>query len=397
MQKLKDIDLKGKRALIRVDYNVPMLEGRVQNDFRIRSSIPTIKHCLNNGASVVLMSHLGRPGGQFNDDLSLDPIAFDIEDLLNIDVHFSKDCVSKESIELSHSLKPGEVHLLENLRFHDTETTNDDVFSLLLAQHGDVYINDAFGTAHRAHASNVGVVNHIECAVPGLLMEKEWTYLSQKLSNPEQPYVVILGGSKVSGKIEWIDNLIEKADTILIGGAMAFTFLKAQDKSIGLSLCEDDMIEQASKILDLSKDSGTSILLPVDFVCSKNIEDELNTEIFYSENIPDDYIGLDIGPETSMQYSMILSNAKKVIWNGPMGMFEKNSFATGTQSLAYEIKELTNNNNLNSIVGGGDTVRAIKSFTQSKYFTHVSTGGGASLKLLSGDELNFITTWKNNE
>ena len=386
MQKLKDIDLKGKRVLIRVDYNVPMLEGRVQNDFRIRSSIPTIKHCLNNGASVVLMSHLGRPGGQFNDDLSLDPIAFDIEDLLDIDVHFSKDCVSKESIELSHSLKPGEVHLLENLRFHDTETTNDDVFSLLLAQHGDVYINDAFGTAHRAHASNVGVVNHIECAVPGLLMEKEWTYLSQKLSNPEQPYVVILGGSKVSGKIELIDNLIEKADTILIGGAMAFTFLKVQGKPVGGSLIDQENLEVAQKILKAAKDKNVKIELPVDVVCATGMDNDTPWRVAYLDDLKSNEKGFDIGPETCMNFEMVLSNAKTVVWNGPLGVTEVQSFATGTQAIAAAVKSLTNQG-VTTIIGGGDTAAAIEDMGFSDSYSHISTGGGASLEMLSGKSL----------
>jgi len=386
MQKLTDIDLKGMRVLIRVDYNVPMQEGRVQNDFRIRASIPTIKHCLNSGASVVLMSHLGRPGGEFDDDLSLDPIAFDVEDLLGIDVHFSKDCISKESIELSHSLKPGEVHLLENLRFHEAETTNDDIFSLLLAQHGNVYVNDAFGTAHRAHSSNVGVVKHIESVAVGLLMEKEWTFLSEKLAQPEQPYIVILGGAKVGGKIELIHHLIEKADTILIGGAMAFTFLKVQGKNIGASLVDDENLAVAEEILSKANDKNVKIELPVDVVCATGMADDTPWRVTNLEDMKSNEMGFDIGPETCMNFEMLLSAAKTVVWNGPLGVTEIQSFATGTQAIASAVKVLTDTG-VTTIIGGGDTAAAIEEIGFKDGYSHVSTGGGASLEILSGKVL----------
>ncbi|MBC8311465.1 MAG: phosphoglycerate kinase [Candidatus Marinimicrobia bacterium] len=386
MQKLTDIDLNGKRVLIRVDYNVPMQEGRVQNDFRIRASMPTIKHCLNSGASVVLMSHLGRPNGEFDDDLSLDPIAFDVEDLLDIDVHFSKDCISKESIELSHSLKPGEVHLLENLRFHNTETDNDDVFSLLLAQHGDVYVNDAFGTAHRAHASNVGVTQHIEAVAPGFLMEKEWKYLSAGLDKPEQPYMVILGGAKVAGKIELIHNLMEKADTILIGGAMAFTFLKAQGKNIGASLVDEDNLAVAEEILNIAKTKNVRIELPVDVVCATGMADETPWRVANLDEMKPKEMGFDIGPETCMNFEMLLSMAKTVVWNGPLGVTEIQSFATGTQAVASAVKNLTKMG-VTTIIGGGDTAAAIEEMGFKDGYSHVSTGGGASLEILSGKSL----------
>jgi 3-phosphoglycerate kinase len=386
MQKLTDIDLKGKRVLIRVDYNVPMLEGRVQNDFRIRSSMPTIKYCLNSGASVVLMSHLGRPGGEFDDDLSLDPIAFDVEDLLGIDVHFSKDCISKESIELSHSLKPGEVHLLENLRFHETETTNDDIFSLLLAQHGNVYVNDAFGTAHRAHASNVGVVKHIESVAAGLLMEKEWTFLSEKLAQPQQPYIVILGGAKVGGKIELIHHLLEKADTILIGGAMAFTFLKVQGKNIGASLVDSENLSVAEEILNKANDKNIKIELPVDVVCATGMADDTPWRVASLAEMKSNEMGFDIGPETCMNFEILLSEAKTVVWNGPLGVTEIQSFATGTQAVASAVKFLTDTG-VTTIIGGGDTAAAIEEIGFKDGYSHVSTGGGASLEILSGKTL----------
>ena len=386
MQKLTDIDLNGKRVLIRVDYNVPMQEGRVQNDFRIRASMPTIKHCLNSGASVVLMSHLGRPGGQFDDDLSLDPIAFDVEDLLDIDVHFSKDCISKESIELSHSMKPGEVHLLENLRFHDTETTNDDIFSLLLAQHGDIYVNDAFGTAHRAHASNVGVVSHIDTVAAGFLMEKEWTFLSEKLAQPEQPYMVILGGAKVAGKIELIHYLMEKADTILIGGAMAFTFLKVQGKNIGASLVDEDNLAVAEAILKTATEKNVRIELPVDVVCATGMADDTPWRVANLDEMKSNEMGFDIGPETCMNFEMLLSTAKTVVWNGPLGVTEIQSFATGTQAIASAVKGLTDMG-VTTIIGGGDTAAAIEEMGFKDAYSHISTGGGASLEMLSGRSL----------
>jgi len=379
MQKLKDIDLKGKRVLIRVDYNVPMLEGRVQNDFRIRSSIPTIKHCLNNGASVVLMSHLGRPGGQFNDDLSLDPIAFDIEDLLDIDVHFSKDCVSKESIELSHSLKPGEVHLLENLRFHDTETTNDDVFSLLLAQHGDVYINDAFGTAHRAHASTFGVAQLLPSA-PGLLLQKEIQYLGGIFEAPQRPLVTILGGSKVSTKLTVLKSLLETSDKVLLGGGMIFTFYKAMGLNIGKSLCEDDFIEQANQLLQGYADK---LILPEDIRVCNEIKEGAEVKVVAKDNIPQDLLGVDIGPQTETNYQNILSDSKTVLWNGPMGIFEIEVFANGTRAICEALAEL----DANTIVGGGDSVAAVTQMGYETKMSHISTGGGASLEFLEGKEL----------
>ncbi len=386
MQKLSEIKLQGKRVLIRVDYNVPMYDGQVQNDFRIRASLPTIKHCLDNGASVVLMSHMGRPKGEVNRDMSLDPIAFDVEDLLDIDVHFSNDCVSPESIKLSQSLKPGEIHLLENLRFHAAETENEDTFSLLLAQHGDVYVNDAFGTAHRAHASNVGVVNHIPVAVPGLLMEKEWQYLSEKLENPEQPYVVILGGAKVAGKIELIHQFMEKANDILIGGAMAFTFLKAKGLNVGGSLVDEENLSIATEILNIAKEKNINIHLPVDVVCASEMSDESPWRVVYLDELKENEMGFDIGPETCMNYEMVLSGAKTIVWNGPLGVTEISAFSTGTQAIASAVQRLTDEG-VTTIIGGGDTAAAIEDMGFKDGYSHVSTGGGASLEILSGKKL----------
>ena len=388
---LKDIEIRNKKVLIRVDFNVPIEDGEVKDTFRLDSTVDTIEYCLSQNASIILMSHLGRPKGH-DENYSLYPIMDYLEEKFNVYVHFSNDCISNESISVSNKMLKKEIHLLENLRFYDEEMLNDKEFAKKLSNHADVYVNDAFGLSHRSHASNSQILKFFDNKCIGALMEKEITNLSEDIDSDS---VIIIGGAKISTKIKMIENYINKASHILIGGAMAFTFLKAQNISIGLSLFEEEMIAESKKILSKIGDSKTSLVLPTDFVCSKDINSD-DTEIYYSNNIPDTCMGLDIGPETSMQYSMILSAAKKVIWNGPMGMFEKNRFATGTQSLAYDIKEFTSKNSLNSIVGGGDTVRAIKAFTDCNCFSHVSTGGGASLKLLSGEKLNFVRSWNEN-
>ena len=393
IKRLKDIDISHKKVLIRVDFNVPIDNGIVMDTFRLDATVDTINYCLSQNASVILMSHLGRPKLR-DDKYSLYPIMDYLEEKFNVFVHFSEDCISDLSINTSNKMLKKEIHLLENLRYYTEEVSNDTLFAEKLSHHGDIYVNDAFGLSHRSHASNSEIVKFFKSKCIGNLMDREILNLSKDVDSNT---AVIIGGAKISTKIKMIYNYIGKASHVLIGGAMAFTFLKAQGKNVGLSLIENEMIDEAKKILNTASKSKTSILLPLDFVCSKDIDDENDTEVYYSDSIPDNFIGLDIGPETSMQYSMILSAVKKVIWNGPMGMFEKNSFATGTQSLAYEIKELTNKNNMISIIGGGDTVRAIKAFTEYKNFTHVSTGGGASLKLLSGEELNFLKEMNQNE
>jgi len=393
MKSIKDINIRNKKVLVRVDFNVPIENSIIKDTFRLDAAVPTINYCLSQNASVVLMSHLGRPNGK-DSKCSLYPIVEYLEEKFNVYVHFSDDCISEKSVEQSQKMLPKEIHLIENLRYYSEEKENDEKFSNSLSKHADIYIYDAFGLSHRSHASNSSILKFFKMKGIGLLMESEMKHLSDDI---DKNTVIVIGGAKISTKIKMINNYLGKASHILIGGAMAFTFLKAIGKNIGLSLCEDNMLSEAQSILDLSKKLNTSVVLPDDFVCSKSFEDSNESEIFNVDDISDDYIGLDIGPETSMNFNLILGNSKKVIWNGPMGMFEKNNYATGTQSVSFEIKELTANNDLISIIGGGDTVRAIKSFTDTDNYTHVSTGGGASLKLLSGEKLDFINTWDKYE
>ncbi|MBC8312298.1 MAG: phosphoglycerate kinase [Candidatus Marinimicrobia bacterium] len=386
MKNITELKLNGKRVLIRVDYNVPLNEGIVVDDFRIKASLPTIKHCLNEGASVVLMSHLGRPNGKIVPSMSLDPVAFSLEDLLERDVMFSEDCISDDAIGLSQQMLPREVHLLENLRFHNGETENDPEFSSYLGEHADIYINDAFGTAHRSHASNVGVASIVNETAMGFLMEKELKYLGETMKTPGQPFVVILGGAKIGDKIPLIENMIEKADAILIGGAMAFTFLKVQGKNVGASLIDENNLNTAEAILILAEKNNTNIVLPVDVVAGPKLSDDATWRIANLDELKTDEAGYDIGPETTMEFEMLLSGAKTIFWNGPLGVSEIPAFSTGTQAIASAVIDQTEDGAI-SIIGGGDTASALKQYGLNKGFTHISTGGGASLQLMSGKQL----------
>jgi len=386
MKYITDLKLNRKRVLIRVDFNVPLNGGVVVDDFRIRASLPTIKHCLNEGASVVLMSHLGRPNGEIVPAMSLDPVAFCLEDLLGREVMFSEDCISEDAIGLSHQMLPREVHLLENLRFHKGETDNDPEFSSYLAEHADIYINDAFGTSHRSHASNVGVPSIVNETAIGILMENELKYFGDSMNNPEQPCVLILGGAKIGDKIKLIENMMQKAETILIGGAMAFTFLKVQGKNVGSSLIDEENIITAEKILTLAKNTDTNIVLPVDVVAGPKLSDDGNWRVINLSQLKNDEAGYDIGPETTMEFEMVLSNAKTIIWNGPLGVSEIPAFSTGTQAIASAVIDQTENGAI-SIIGGGDTASALKQYGLDVGFSHISTGGGASLQLMSGKQL----------
>lgn len=388
MKTLKDIKINNKRVLIRVDYNVPIENDIVKDTFRLDASVDTINYCLSQNASIIIMSHLGRPKNN-DPKLSIYPILDYLEEKFNVFVHYSDDCISKEAIDKSQNMLKKEIHLLENLRYYDEEISNDELFAKKLSKHADVYINDSFGLSHRQHASNSSILKFFDKKCIGLLMQKEIKHLSTVIDNKS---IVIIGGAKISTKINMINKYLGNASHILIGGAMAFTFMKAIGKNIGGSLYEENMIPIANDIMNSSKDKGTNIVLPNDFVCSKINSDKF--DVLSSDDITDLDIGYDIGPETSMNFSMIIKNSVKVIWNGPMGMFEKPQYATGTQALCYEIKQSTINNNLISIVGGGDTVSAIKSFTNTSNFTHVSTGGGASLKILSGEKLDFVKSWE---
>ncbi|MCO6432642.1 MAG: phosphoglycerate kinase [Deltaproteobacteria bacterium] len=396
---VEKLDVKGKRVLTRVDFNVPIKEGVVADDTRIRESLPTIRNIIERGGKLILMSHLGRPGGNVDAKLSLKPVAACLEKLLGKSVSFVGDCVGETVKQIASELKPGDVLLLENVRFHpeeellhkyakqDEATKNRiDDFVRALASLGDVYVNDAFGTAHRAHASTQGVTKYFSQNAAGLLMQKEIEYLSRALENPERPFVAILGGAKVSDKIKVVTHLLEKVDALLIGGAMAYTFLKSQGKPVGKSLVEEDQLQVAAATLEKASKLGKKLLLPVDHLVAAQFEAETPAAIV--EVIPDDMMGLDIGPRTVQLYSDEIKKARTVVWNGPMGVFEKSAFANGT----FEIAKALAASGALSIVGGGDSVSAVKKSGVSDRVSHISTGGGASLELLEGKELPGLTS-----
>ena len=383
---LNSYDLKYKRVLIRVDFNVPLKNGVVTDDFRIRAAVPTIQHCLNSGASVVLMSHLGRPNGEVIPELSLMPVGETLADLLEKSIKFSHDCVSEDARDVSLGLSSGEVHLLENLRFHQEETTNDLNFSTLLAKHGSIYINDAFGTAHRAHASNVGVTAHFSQRGIGFLVEKEIKFLKEVINRPHRPLVVILGGAKVGSKLSLINRFLDEADQIVIGGGMAFTFLQAMGKRVGGSLVDTTMLGTANKIIETAVSKKIELLFPSDVVCAVALDKPEPSTLFSVDEIPDDQMGLDIGVETIRKFESVIAKANMVIWNGPMGVFELPGFDTGTRKIAEAIAQVTSDGGT-SVVGGGDSAAAVKNYNLMDKISHVSTGGGASLELLSGVSL----------
>tara|TARA_B100000530_G_scaffold164715_1_gene103625 strand:+ start:1409 stop:2599 length:1191 start_codon:yes stop_codon:yes gene_type:complete len=390
IRSLNSFDLKDKRVLIRVDYNVPVENGVVKDAYRIQCSIPTIKECLEAGASVVLMSHLGRPNGSTNDIYSMISVGEVLSDFLEIPIKFSHDCINEDSINVTIGLHPGEVHLLENLRFHTGEEENDFEFSRLLSKHGQIFINDAFGTSHRSHASNVGVTDNFMHKGMGLLMEKEIQYLMHKFKKPKEPLVLLLGGAKISDKIDMIERFIIKAKSILIGGGMTFTFLKAMGLNVGKSMIDESMISTAKTIIKKARQNRVKIKLPVDFVVSDAIDKPSKIETVSFDSIPDNMIGLDIGPETIKLFSNIILQSGTVLWNGPMGVFEKKEFENGTKSIANLLSDMKDQN-IDTIVGGGDSASAIRKFSDIENITHVSTGGGASLELLGGKSLPAIT------
>jgi phosphoglycerate kinase len=389
---IEDLDLKGKKVLMRVDFNVPLDEhGNISDDTRIQAALPSITYVLEQGGAAVLMSHLGRPNGQVKPEFSLKPVADHLSSLLGKTVALAPDSVGNEVEAMVAELLPGDVMLLENLRFHLAETGKDspeanDVFASDLSELGDVYIDDAFGTAHRAHASMVGVTKTIDQCAAGYLLQKEIQFLGNAVENPQKPFVAILGGAKVSDKIPVIENLLKKADAIIIGGAMAYTFLKAKGATVGNSLVETDFIETARKYLELASASGVPILLPVDHVIATGIKTTDGMQIISDINIPDGFLGVDIGPETRKLYAEQIAGAKTVVWNGPMGVFEVPEFAEGTFAIAHAVAD----SDSISIIGGGDSVSAIKKSGVADRVSHISTGGGASLEYLEGKVLPGI-------
>lgn len=383
---IKDIDLKGKRVLMRVDFNVPLDDKlNITDDIRIRAALPTIKYALDNGAKVILMSHLGRPDGKVVDSMRLTPVAARLEKLLGRKVKKTDDCIGEAVKKVISTMKPGDVALLENLRFHAEEEKNDPAFAKELASLGDIFVNDAFGTAHRAHASTEGVTKYLE-SVAGFLLEKEIQYLGGAVDNPKRPFAAILGGAKVKDKIKVIDNLLNKVDVLLIGGGMAYTFLKAKGKAIGSSKLDKDGFDTAKRALDKAAGKNIPILLPIDNIIADKYDSGADTKLV-GANIPDGWMGLDIGPKTIKLFEDKLKDAKTVVWNGPLGVFEMDKFAKGTEEIA---KFLANLKGATTVIGGGDTAAAMSKFKVDDKMTHISTGGGASLEYLEGRGLPGI-------
>ena len=381
---IDQLDAAGKRVLVRVDFNVPVKDGVVTDDTRIRAALPTIKKLVDDGARIVLMSHRGRPSGEgFEEEFSLRPAALRLSELLGKPVSFASDIAGEDATAKAAALKDGEILIVENLRFDKREKKNVPEFCEELAKLGEVYVNDAFGTAHRAHASTAGVASLLP-AYAGYLMEKEVSTLTGMLDDPKRPFCAILGGSKVSDKIQVIEALLDKCDTLVIGGGMCFTFLLAQGYEVGTSLKEEDWVERAAGLLEKAKEKGVEFLLPVDVVCADKFAEDANIKTVPVSEIPSDMMGLDIGPETSKLYAEAVSKAKTVFWNGPMGVFEMDAFAEGTKQVALAVGA---NKEADTIIGGGDSVAAVNKFKLADQMTFISTGGGASRELVEGKTL----------
>ena len=385
---VRDIDVAGKKVLVRCDFNVPLdgETGTITDNRRIRAAIPTIQYLIDHNAKVILCSHLGRPKGEANPKYSLKPVAEELSKLLGKEVKLAKDVIGEDAQKLTSEIKEGEVVLLENVRFHKEEEKNDPEFAKKLASFAEIYVNDAFGTAHRAHASTAGVADYLP-AVSGFLIEKELEFLGSSLENPERPFVAILGGAKVSDKIGVIENLIEKVDTLIIGGGMAYTFYKAQGHHIGTSICEEDKLDLATSLLKKAEEKGVKLLLPVDNHVSSEYSNDGEDRFVESTEIPDGFMGLDIGPKTIENFKNAIKNAKTVLWNGPLGVTEFSKFAEGTRAIATALAE----SDAVTIIGGGDSAAAVEKMGLADKMTHISTGGGASLELLEGKKLPGIS------
>jgi phosphoglycerate kinase len=382
-------DLEGKRVLVRVDFNVPMDNGQISDDTRIKAALPTINHLTANGAKVILCSHMGRPKGQVKDSLRLTSVGDRLSELLGKKVTKFDDCIGDDVTAGVNGLANGDVSLLENLRFYDEEEANDPEFAKKLASNADLYVNDAFGTAHRAHASTEGVTHYLSPSVAGFLIEKELKFLQSAIENPKRPLVAIIGGSKVSSKIGVIETLLEKCDKLIIGGGMIFTFYKARGLSVGKSLVEEDKLELAKSLEAKAKEKGVEFLLPTDVVVADNFAPDANAQTVDINNIPDGWMGLDIGPDSVKTFQDALADCQSVIWNGPMGVFEFEKFAPGTDAIAHTLADLTGKGTT-TIIGGGDSVAAVEKVGVAEKMSHISTGGGASLELLEGKVLPGI-------
>ena len=382
---VEDIDVAGKKVLVRCDFNVPMKDGVITDDKRIVGALPTIKYLLDHNAAVILCSHMGRPKGEFNMKYSLAPVAKRLTELLGQNVELASDVIGPDAKAKAASLKPGEAMLLENVRFHAEEEKNDPAFAKELASMAEIYVNDAFGTAHRAHASTAGVADYLP-AVCGFLIRKEVEIMGKALADPARPFVAILGGAKVSDKIGVINNLIDKCDTLIIGGGMAYTFFRALGNDIGTSICENDKLELALELINKARAKGVNFLLPVDNIIGREYKEDTTFMRIYSDSIPDGWMGLDIGEKTQELFSKTIIGAGTVVWNGPMGVSEWENFASGTRSVAKAVAE----SGAVSIIGGGDSAAAVEALGYADKMTHISTGGGASLEFLEGLELPGI-------
>lgn len=384
---VKDIDLKDKKVFVRCDFNVPLDEnGKITDNRRIVGALPTIKYLLENNCKVILCSHLGRPKGEVKPEFSLAPVAEELSKLLGKEVKLAKDVIGESAKELTSNMNNGDVVLLENVRFDSREEKNDPELSKELASMAEIFVNDAFGTAHRAHSSTAGIADYLP-AVSGFLIEKELKFLGDALENPERPFVAILGGKKVSDKIGVINSLLEKVDTLMIGGAMAYTFYKAQGYNVGDSICELDKLDLAKELIAKAEEKGVKLMLPIDTKLGKEFDPNTETKTVKWTEIPDGWQGFDIGKETIEEYKKVLESAKTVIWNGPLGLFEFEAFADGTNEIAKKLAELTN---CTTIIGGGDSAAAVEKASLADKMTHISTGGGASLEFLEGKKLPGI-------